>query len=107
MRKKSHLGGGFKYFLCSPRKLGKIPNLTNIFQMGGKKPFQDPPYDLGPLAVQLEVCEVLVGSGVEIVEVGGRKPPCFFFWVDLYGTMTLFRRDYGFIWVCGFIWVYI
>ena len=23
-----------KYLLCSPRTLGKIPNLTNIFQMG-------------------------------------------------------------------------
>ena len=29
-----YLGGGFKYCLFSPRKLGKIPNLTNIFQMG-------------------------------------------------------------------------
>ena len=32
---KSHerfLGGGFKEFLCSPQKLGKIPILTNIFQ---------------------------------------------------------------------------
>ena len=28
------LGGGFKHFLFSPRKLGKISNLTNIFQMG-------------------------------------------------------------------------
>ena len=28
------LGGGFKYFLFSARKLGKIPNLTNIFQRG-------------------------------------------------------------------------
>ena len=28
------LGGGFKYFLFSPRKLGKWSNLTNIFQMG-------------------------------------------------------------------------
>ena len=27
------LGGGFKYFLFSP-PLGKIPNLTNIFQTG-------------------------------------------------------------------------
>ena len=27
------LGGGFKDFLCSPY-LGKISNLTNIFQMG-------------------------------------------------------------------------
>ena len=26
--------GGFKYFLFSPRKLGKIPILTNIFQRG-------------------------------------------------------------------------
>ena len=25
------LGGGFKYFLFSPRKLGKIPILTSIF----------------------------------------------------------------------------
>ena len=25
------LGGGFKHFLCSPRKLGKIPILTSIF----------------------------------------------------------------------------
>ena len=31
---KPLLGGGFKYFLFSPRKLGKIPILTNIFQMG-------------------------------------------------------------------------
>ena len=29
------LGGGFKYFLCSPLKLGKISNLTHIFQLGG------------------------------------------------------------------------
>ena len=28
------LGGCFKYFLFSPRKLGKIPIFTNIFQMG-------------------------------------------------------------------------
>ena len=28
------LGGGFKCFLCSPRKLEKISNSTNIFQMG-------------------------------------------------------------------------
>ncbi len=28
------LGGGSKYFLFSPRTLGKIPILTNIFQMG-------------------------------------------------------------------------
>ena len=27
--------GGFRYFVCSPRKLGKIPILTIIFQMGG------------------------------------------------------------------------
>ncbi len=31
----SKLGGGFKYCLFSPRKFGKIPILTNIFQMGG------------------------------------------------------------------------
>ncbi len=29
-----YLGGGSKYFLFSPRKLGKIPILTNIFQRG-------------------------------------------------------------------------
>ena len=29
----SKLGGGFKYLLFSPRKLGKIPILTNIFEM--------------------------------------------------------------------------
>ena len=28
------LGAGFKYFLFSPRNLGKIPILTHIFQMG-------------------------------------------------------------------------
>ena len=28
---KKTLGGGFKCFLCSPRKLGKISNLTSIF----------------------------------------------------------------------------
>ena len=28
------LGGGFKYLLFSPLSLGKIPILTNIFQMG-------------------------------------------------------------------------
>ena len=32
------LGGGFKYFVFSPRKLGKIPILTHIFQMGLKPP---------------------------------------------------------------------
>ena len=31
---ESFLGGGFKYFLFSTRTLGKIPVLTNIFQMG-------------------------------------------------------------------------
>ena len=30
----THLGGGFKDLLFSPRKLGKIPILTNIFQRG-------------------------------------------------------------------------
>ena len=33
----THLGGGFKYFLFSPH-LGKIPILTNIFQIGWKPP---------------------------------------------------------------------
>ena len=28
---KYHLGGGFNYFLCSPRKWGKTSNLTSIF----------------------------------------------------------------------------
>ena len=28
------LGRGFKYYLFSPRKLGKISNLTHIFRMG-------------------------------------------------------------------------
>ena len=37
-RSEFYLGGGFKYFLFSPRKLGKIPNLTNIFQRGGYHP---------------------------------------------------------------------
>ena len=32
------LGGGFKYVLFSPRNLGKIFNLTNIFQDGLKPP---------------------------------------------------------------------
>ena len=32
--KNCSLGGGFKHFLFSPRKLGKIPILTNIFQRG-------------------------------------------------------------------------
>ena len=31
---KDFLGGGFRYFLISLRKLGKIPIFTNIFQMG-------------------------------------------------------------------------
>ena len=31
------IGGGFKYFLCSPY-LGKIPILTNIFSKGLKPP---------------------------------------------------------------------
>ena len=31
---KKKLGGGFNYFLFSPRKLGKISILTNIFQLG-------------------------------------------------------------------------
>ena len=34
---REYLGGGFEYFLCSPY-VGKIPILTHIFQMGGKKP---------------------------------------------------------------------
>ena len=32
--KEDQLGGGFKYFLFSPRTLGRWSNLTNIFQMG-------------------------------------------------------------------------
>ena len=35
---RGELGGGFKDFLCSPRKLGKIPMLTNVFQRGWKPP---------------------------------------------------------------------
>ena len=35
------LGGGFEYFLFSPRTLGKIPNLTNIFQMGWNHQLKD------------------------------------------------------------------
>ena len=31
---KDVLRGGFKYFLYSPRTLGKWSNLTHIFQMG-------------------------------------------------------------------------
>ncbi len=31
---RGFLGGGFKYFLFSPRTFGKWSNLTNIFQMG-------------------------------------------------------------------------
>ena len=38
VRNISCLGGGFKYFLFSPLLLGKIPNLTNIFQRGLKPP---------------------------------------------------------------------
>ena len=32
------LGGGFKHFLFLPQKLGKISNLTNIFEKGLKPP---------------------------------------------------------------------
>ncbi len=32
--KNGRLGGGFKYFLCSPLPGEMIPNLTNIFQQG-------------------------------------------------------------------------
>ena len=35
--KKHCLGGGFKYFLCSPWSLGKIPILTSIFFKVGWK----------------------------------------------------------------------
>ena len=60
----------------------------------GTPVFQDPPYDLGPLAVQLEVCEVVKWGG----PARWNKNSMVFF-VDLYGTMTLFRRDYGFIFI--------
>ena len=34
----AHLGGGFKYFLFSPRILGEMIQIDeHIFQMGGKK----------------------------------------------------------------------
>ena len=33
-----HLGGGFKYFFYFHPYLGKIPILTNIFQMGLVQP---------------------------------------------------------------------
>ena len=33
LKESAHLGGGFEYCLFSPY-LGKISNLTNIFQMG-------------------------------------------------------------------------
>ena len=36
-----HLAGGFKHFLCSPQKLGKIPILTHSFEMGLKPPTRD------------------------------------------------------------------
>ena len=35
---KPILGGGFKDFLCSPRKLGKVSNLTSIFSNGVVQP---------------------------------------------------------------------
>ena len=35
LRYLAYLGGGFKYFLFSPRKLGKIFNLTSIFFSDG------------------------------------------------------------------------
>jgi len=35
------LGGGFRYFYFHPRKLGKIPISTHIFQMGGSTTNQD------------------------------------------------------------------
>ena len=35
------LGGGFKYFLFSSRSLGKISNLTHIFQMGSNHQPED------------------------------------------------------------------
>ena len=38
---QADLGGGFTDFLFSPRKLGKIPILTNIFSDGLKPPTSD------------------------------------------------------------------
>ena len=53
------LGDGFKFLLCSPRKLGKWSNLTNSFQLGLVFPrnltarpekwwLEDDPFLLGP-----------------------------------------------------------
>ena len=46
----SKLGGGFKYCLFSPRKFGKIPILTNIFQMGGST------------TNQKKICSILINT---------------------------------------------
>ena len=50
-RINSILGGGFKCFLCSPRKLGKVPILTHMFSKGLKPPtsMEFPPFTFHPL----------------------------------------------------------
>ena len=72
------LGGGFKYVLCSPRKLRKIPILTHIFQMG---------YIHQPVFQRIcwyhDVCRCLLG-GMDFWtnSIGFRPEPLFRGWVS-------------------------
>ena len=78
------LGGGFKHFLFSPRKLGKISILTNIFQMG----WNHQPVVIYPMTLLLAspfflqkpsgVAEV-VGGGALAGGVSSSRT-VFFFW---------------------------
>ncbi len=57
------LGGGFKYVLFSPRKLGKWSILTNIFQRGWN-------HQLGDDSVLLQSAHPTVQSGLAEVQSG-------------------------------------
>ena len=60
MPKNQFLVGGFKHVLFSPRTLGKIPNLTHIFQMGwfNHQPVLHIPMHLLPLWFFQQICFV-------------------------------------------------
>ena len=76
--KKCHpnpnLGGGFKYFFFHPY-LGKIPILTNIFQMGWNHQLEIVDTFVGPLwwsniAMEMEI--LLLSIGPYISSTNGR-----------------------------------
>ena len=88
------LGGGFKYFLCSPRNLGKMnPFWQAYFQMGGKKPptRKLPPLYQGIALHQSSSLRLLAPDGWQFLDAKLRVESVW---------------NPGFVWKVGHLWRY-